>query len=266
MVIDIFLGLDKNLGDGLNEEGLMDRRDFFKIMLATPVLTPIILSSKKTRNDLELFLISEEPQMFLPLLLQQIQEYSPNEGPTFTFLNPHPRENGLKKILSEKGWRFVQEPTTAHLTLSFSHLLNKALPSFTLVRKGRIWDIRSQKFYSLWQEMNGNHEPSSCLTIATFTKTTPVQNAGQFVSMYRNGQKIRTISLEKNMGQSFKTRGGRITAQIENGKVWVTESSCRHKICLYSPPVSLPGERIICAPGQFLLKIERSSSIDTVIG
>lgn len=247
----------------------MDRRDFFKIMLATPVLTPIILSSKKTRNDLELFLISEEPQMFLPLLLQQIQEYSPNspnEGRTFTFLNPHPREKGLKKILSEKGWRFVQEPTTAHLTLSFSHLLNKALPSFTLVRKGRIWDIRSQKFYSLWQEMNGNHEPSSCLTIATFTKTTPVQNAGQFVSMYRNGQKIRTISLEKNMGQSFKTRGGRITAQIENGKVWVTESSCRHKICLYSPPVSLPGERIICAPNHFLLEIERSNSIDTIIG
>jgi len=222
----------------------MDRRDFFKIMLATPVLTPIILSSKKTRNDLELFLISEKPHVFLPLLLQQIQEYSPNEGRTFTFLNPHP----------------------AHLTLSFSHLLNKALPSFTLVRKGRIGDIRSRKFYSLWQEMNENHEPSPCLTIATFTNKTAVQNVGEFVSIYRNGQKIRTISLEKNREQSFKTRGGRITAQIENGKVWVTESSCRHKICLYSPPVSLPGERIICAPNHFLLEIERSNSIDTVIG
>jgi hypothetical protein len=261
--------LDKNLGDGLNEEGPMDRRDFFKIMLTTPVLTPLILSSKKTRNGLELFLISEEPQMFLPLLLQQIQEYSPNspnEGRTFTFLNPHPREKGLKKILSEKGWRFVQDPATAHLTLSFSHLLNKALPSFTLVRKGRIWDIRSRKSYSLWQEMNENYEPSSCLTIATFTKKTPVQNVGEFVSIYRNGQKIRTISLEKDREQSFKTREGRITAQIENGKVWVTESSCRHKICLYSPPVSLPGERIICAPNHFLLEIERSNSIDTIIG
>lgn len=266
MVIDIYLGLDKNLGDGLNEESLMDRRDFFKIMLATPVLTPLILSSKKTGNDLELFLISDEPQMFLPLLLQQIHEYSPNEGSTFTFLNPHPRENGLKKILSEKGWRFVQERATAHLALSFGYLLNKALPSFTLVRKGRIWDIRSRKFYSLWQEMNENHEPSPCLTVATFTKIAPVQTAGEFVSMYRNGQKIRTISLEKDREQSFKTRGGRIAAQIENGKVRVTESSCRYKICLYSPPVSLPGERIICAPNHFLLEIERSTSIDTVIG
>lgn len=244
----------------------MDRRNFFKIMLATPVLTPLILSSKKTRNDLELFLISEEPQMFLPLLLQQIQDNSSNEGRTFTFLNPHPRENGLKKTLSEKGWRFVQEQASAHLTLSFSHLLNKALPSFTLVKKGRIWDMRSRKSYSLWQEMNESREPSSCLTIATFTKKTSVQPAGEFVSMYRNGQKIRTISLEKNREQSFKTRRGRITAQIENGKVLVTESSCRHKICLYSPPVSLAGERIICAPNDFLIEIERSGSIDTVIG
>lgn len=244
----------------------MNRRNFFKIMLATPVLTPLILSSKKTRNDLELFLISEEPQIFLPLILQQIQEYSPNEGRTFTFLNLHPKENGLTKTLTEKGWRFVQKPASSHMILSFSHLLNKALPSFTLVRKGRIWDIRSRKFYSLWQEMNESHKPSSSLTIVSLKKKTSVQSAGEFVSMYRNGQKIRTISLEKNREQSFKTRGGRITAQIENGKVWVTESSCRHKICLNSPPVSLAGDRIICAPNDFLIEIERSGSIDTVIG
>jgi len=258
--------LDKNLGDSSNEEDLMDRRDFFKIMLATPVLTPLILSSKKTGNDLELFLISEEPQMFLPFLLQQIQEYSPNEGRTFTFLNPHPRENGLKKTLSKKGWRFVREPATAHLTLSFGYLLNKALPSFTLVRKGQIWDIRSRKFYSLWQEMNKNYEPSSCLTISSLKTKTSVPSTGEFVSMYRDGQKIEALSLEENEEKSYKTQGGRITVQIAGGKVWVTESSCRHKICLYSPPISLAGERIVCAPNHFLLEIERSSAIDTVIG
>ncbi len=244
----------------------MDRRNFFKIMLATPVLTPLLLSSQKTTNDLELLLITEEPQIFLPFLLQEIQSYSSFEGRTFTFLNSHPREISLKKTLVEKGWRFVQEPTSAHLTLSFSHLLKKALPSFTLVRKGRIWDIRSQKVHSLWQEMNKNHEPSSALTIASLKKKASVQSTGEFVSMYREGQKIETLSLDKNGEKSFKIRGGRITAQIAGGKVWVTESSCRHKICIYSPPISLPGQRIICAPGHFLLKIERSPSIDTVIG
>ncbi len=244
----------------------MERRNFFKMMLAASIWTPLFLSSKKTTNDLELLLITEEPQTFLPLLLQQIQDYSSNQGRTFTFLNPHPKENGLAKTLIEKGWRFVQEPTSARMALSFSHLLNKALPSFTLVRKGRIWDIRSRKAHSLWQEMNKNHAPSSCLTIASLTTKTSVPSTGGSVSMYREGQKIETLSLEKDRELSFKTQGGRITVQIASGKARVTESSCRHKICLYSPPVSLAGERIICAPGHFLLKIERSSTIDTVIG
>jgi hypothetical protein len=244
----------------------MDRRNFFKIMLATPVLTPLLLSSKKTTNELELLLIAEEPQIFLPFLLQEIQNYSLNEGRTFTFLNAHLRKNSLTSTLFKKGWKFVREPASAYMSFSFSRLLNKALPSFTLVRKGRIWDIRSQKAYSLWQEMNKNHEPSSCLTIASVKKRIPVQSSGEYVSIYREGQKIETLSLEENGEKSFKIQGGRITAKIAGGKAWVTESSCRHKICLYSPPVSLAGERIICAPGHFLLKIERSSSIDTVIG
>lgn len=244
----------------------MDRRIFFKMMLATSIWTPLFLSSKKTTNDLELLLITEEPHTFLPLLLQQIQDYSSNQGRTFTFLNSHPKENGLVKTLIEKGWRFVQEPTSAHMTLSFSHLLNKALPSFTLVRKGRIWDIRSRKAHSLWQEMNKNHVPSSSMTIASLKKKISVQSLGEFVSMYRDGQKIETLSLEETRELSFKTRGGRITVQIAGGEVWVTESSCRHEICLKSPPVSLAGERIVCAPNRFLLEIERSPSIDTAIG
>jgi len=235
-------------------------------MLATPVLTPLLLSSKKISNDLELLLIAKEPQNFLPFLLKEIQNYSSNESRTFTFFNSHPRENSLKNTLLANGWRFVREPASAHMILSFSHLLNKASPSFTLVRKGWIWDIRSRRAHSLWQEMNRNHEPSSSLTIASLKKKTSVQSAGEFVSMYREGQKIETLSLNTNGEKTFKIRGGRITAKIADGKAWVTESSCRHKICLYSPPVSLAGERIICAPGRFLLKIERSSSIDTVIG
>jgi hypothetical protein len=244
----------------------MDRRNFFKMMLATPVLAPLFLSLKNTTNDLELLLIAEEPQMFLPLLLEQIQDYSSSAGHTFTFLNPHPKENGLTKILTEKGWRFVQEPASAHMVLSFRPLLNKTLPSFTLIRKGRIWDIRSPHVHSLWREMNKNHTPSSCLTIASLTTKTSIPSTGGSVSMYKEGQKIETLSLEKNRELSFKTQGGRITVQIASGKARVTESSCRHKICLYSPPVSLAGERIICAPNHFLLEIGRSTSIDTVIG
>jgi hypothetical protein len=54
----------------------MDRRNFVKVMLATPILTPLIISSKKTKNDLELFIIGEEPHLFISPLLQEIQKDS----------------------------------------------------------------------------------------------------------------------------------------------------------------------------------------------
>ena len=244
----------------------MDRRDFFKTMLATPLLTPLILSSKKTQHDLELYLIAEKPQLFLSTLLEETQEYSSTEGRKFTFLNFHPGEKSIKKALLRKGWRFVQEPESANLVLSFSHLHHKALPSFTLVREDSIWDIRSQRLFSLWREMNENHELSSCLTMASFKNRPSDRSAGKFVSVYREGRKVATLPLKENITKSFKTQAGRITTRIKNGKAWIAESSCRHKICLYSPPVSLAGQRIICAPNHIFLEIGRSSSVDTVIG
>jgi hypothetical protein len=154
----------------------------------------------------------------------------------------------------------------ANLTFSFSHLHHKASPSFTLVKKGRIWDIRSQKLYAHWRDMNTNHEPSSCLTTVSLKNNPNDHYEGEFVSIYKNGRKVETLSLKKNTTQTFRVQDGKVAARIEDGKVWVLESSCRHKICLYSPPVSLAGERIVCAPNHFLLEIQRSSSIDTIIG
>lgn len=244
----------------------MDRRDFFKMMLATPLLTPLILASRKSRSDLELYLIAEEPQEVVLTLLEEARMYSPFDSCKFCFLNPHPQENALKKILLEKGWAFAGEPAEANLTLSFSHLQSKALPSFTLVRDRRIWDIRTRKLLSLWREMNGNHKSSSCLTIASFKSRPTDFSTGKYVTVYKDGQRIETLPLVKNLTKSFQARGGRITTHVKNGRAWISDSPCRHKICLYSPPVSLAGERIICAPNNFLLMIEGRRSIDTIIG
>ena len=244
----------------------MDRRNFVKMMLATPILTPLILSSKKTKNNLELFLIAEEPHLFIHPLLEEILKYSSSKDRTFGFLNPHPDEKGLKEVLLKKGWRFIHEPVLANLTFSFNHLQNKAAPSFTLVKEGRIWDIRPQKLYAHWRDMNNNHEPSSCLTIASLKNNPSDHSTGEFVSIYTNGRKVEILSLKENTTQTFRAQDGKVTARIEDGKAWVSESSCRHKICLYSPPVSLAGERIVCAPNHFLLEIHRSGSIDTIIG
>ncbi|MDH4257651.1 MAG: NusG domain II-containing protein [Candidatus Aminicenantes bacterium] len=244
----------------------MDRRDFFKTMLATPLLTPLILASRKSKNDLELYLIAEEPQKLIPILLEEVQKYSLSDGHKFCFLNPHPQEKALKECLLGRGWAIAEEPAKASLALSFSHLQSKALPSFTLVKEGRIWDIRTRKLLSLWQEMNRIPSPSSCLTIASFKSRPTDFLTGKYVTVYNHGQQPETLSLGKTLTKSFQARGGRITVQVRDGKAWISDSPCRHKICLYSPPVSLAGERTICAPNNFLLTVERHRSIDTVIG
>jgi len=111
-----------------------------------------------------------------------------------------------------------------------------------------------------------SHSPSSWLTIASYNgrRVDPYQGAS--VSIYLEGQKVESISLEKNVFRKFQAERGNINVVVENGKAWVSDSSCRHKICFFTPPVSLAGERIICAPNHFFLEIQGSQYIDTVIG
>jgi len=248
------------------KETAMERRDFFKKVIVTPLLTPLFLAAKKRKSDCELHLITDELQVFLPLILEELHNYVPDCGHSFALFNSHPQVNALKRILSQRGLIYAPKPIRADLTISFSHLRQKTLPSFTLIREGRIWDIRSRKLYSLWREMNKNQRPSSCLTIASFKSRQSPPFSGGFVSVYKDGRKIEMISLGENVTKSYRASGGKITLRVENGKAWVSESPCRHKICLHSPPVSVAGERIICAPNHFLLEIKGSPYIDTSIG
>jgi len=244
----------------------MDRRGFFKTMLATPLLAPFLLASKTTQSDCELYLIADSPQMFIPYILEELQKYGVFTGRNFTLLNTHPREKDIRQVLSQKGWRYIQGPSRADLAVSFSCLRQNAFPSFTLVRKGEIWDIRSRKLYSLWKEMNENRKPSSCLTTASLKDRRAGLFAGESVSIFKDGHMIETVSLEENQSKSFPARKGKITVIVKDRKAWVSESSCSHKICLYTPPVSFAGERIICAPNHFLVEVQGRHSIDTVIG
>ena len=43
----------------------MDRRDFFKTIFATPLITPFLLGSQSSTNN-ELFLINDRPATYLP--------------------------------------------------------------------------------------------------------------------------------------------------------------------------------------------------------
>ncbi|MFC2162033.1 NusG domain II-containing protein, partial [Acidobacteriota bacterium] len=163
------------------------------------------------------------------------------------------------------GWNPALNGARANMTLTSSHLQSPAWPSFTLAREGNVWDLRTRNLRSLWTKMN-NREKSNMLTVVSFHSRPAQLISGKSVSLYKEGKKVKTVSLKQNSSHSFQTRGGRISVYVKDGKAWVEESPCRHKICVNCPPAAYAGERIICAPNQFVLEVDGPSSVDTIIG
>lgn len=244
----------------------MDRRGFFKTLLATPLLTSYILASKKESQGLELLVIAEKPQKVVPFILKELRAYGLIEGHTFSFLSAHPQAGELSRVLQQTGWHPTQAAARARLALSFSMLQHRAFPSFTVVKDGRIWDIRTRKLHSLWEKMTQTAELSASLTMASLTNSQQILSKGKSVILFKDGRKVESLSIDRNTTRAFHTANGKISVRIEDGAARVIESSCRHKICLMTPPASLAGERIICAPNHFLLEVSGGSSIDTVLG
>lgn len=244
----------------------MDRRSFFKTVLITPLLSPFFVSFKSIKNASRLYLIADSPESYISIILQELRKLGLIDGHRFTFLNSVPFDEHLKRTLQQKGWKYVQTQFQTNLSFSFSHLRQKVDPSFTLVKAGKICDIRSKGLASLWLQMNRSNNPSSSLTIASFREKKVSIRSGKYVSIYKDGRKTDTIVLKKKALRSYITEKGEVTVRVEDGKAWVFESSCPNKICCFSPPVALAGERIICAPNHFLLEIEGSRFVDTAIG
>jgi len=242
----------------------MDRRNFFKTCIAVPLLTKLALSSETTRGTTELYLITDNPQQFLPSILRELNAVGLISGSTFTFLNPHPEEKEIKIALALNGYQQTSRVSRAELSLSFTPLRQKTAPSFVLTKEGRVWDIRTSNLYALWKQMNSLHV-SSCLTTASIESNNRQALPGRTALIFINGKKTDRLSLSKNNLKTYRNQKGKITVVIENGQARVSESSCDHKICLSLPPASLSGDRIICAPNHFLLEIQ-GSFIDTVIG
>jgi len=243
----------------------MYRRDFFKTMIVTPFLNPFILASKSSAYD-ELFLISDKPQIILPSLLEDLGKLTSIPSRKFAFSSDHPKKRALIQTLDRQGWVHVLPSSQSYMSLSFHPLQQHTPASFTLVRSGQILDIRSRRLRSLWKEMNSSHASSSCLTIASLRKGPSSLTAGETVRIYRDGWRTHDLSLKKDRVLSFQTRKGSIAVKIQGGRVWIPESSCRHKICCLTPSITFSGERIVCAPNHFLVEIRGPGMVDTVIG
>ncbi len=244
----------------------MDRRHFMNMFLAAPALAPLLLAAKQTSHSGELYLISDEPQKYLPSLLAASAPFQAAKDQTFAFITPHPREQRLCASLELQGWKAEADPSLAYLTLSFSLLRHASRPSFTFVQEGHIKDVRSRKLRSLWDLMGQSSKSSSSLTTAGFRADPPVHAQGKFVAVFQDGKLKAKIPLNRTERRTWQTLAGSLIVQVDQGRAKIVQAPCRHQICRCTPPVSLSGERIICAPSHFFLEIQGSSGLDTVIG
>ncbi len=246
-------------------EDTMDRRDFFKSIFLTPLLTPLLLASKRSSSDAELYLISDSPHTCLPPLLQELKTLGLFFGNSYSLHGPALEQDPLTTALANSGWNPISDGGRSHLALTSSRLHTPVRPSFTLSKEGKIWDLRTRMLRTLWTEMN-HQSQSNRLTIISFHARPAALILGNTAALYKGGKRVKSVSLKQNSSHSFRTKGGHITVKVKGGKAWVEDSPCRHKICVHCPPAAYAGERIICAPSQFMLSVDGPSSVDTIVG
>jgi len=244
----------------------MDRRNFFKTMLMTPLFTPLLLASQSRTSESELFLIADNPEDHIPLILQELNKMSLVNGNRFALLNDFPSESGLLDTLSGAGLRHVSGAADADITLSHSVLRHPASPSFALVRNGKVWDLRSRRLMTLWRDIYHGRQNATGLTVMALRKPSAFSTPGDSITIYRQGRAIARMKLDTDRSARFSVKTGEISVRIRGGKACIDDSSCRNHICQLSPPVCLGGERIICAPNHLLIQVNGTTGVDTVIG
>ncbi|MBU4253564.1 MAG: NusG domain II-containing protein [Acidobacteria bacterium] len=240
----------------------MERRDFFKTILTTSLLTPLLLESKSTQNELELYLLSDDPHHSLPSLLKGTGF---GGAKTYDFNGFHPKRLEISGMLERSGWTSARSGR-ASLLLSHRRLQKKAEPSFTLVRNGKILDARAGELESLWRSLRQNAPLTFSLTSASLHSASSRISAGKTALCTIDGRQAARLNLRKNGSRTFATSNGRVSVKVESGAVRIEESSCKNHICVHSFPVSLEGERIICAPNRFMIAVEGGRTVDTIIG
>lgn len=81
-------------------------------------------------------------------------------------------------------------------------------------------------------------------------------DAGSKVIIESDGKLYATYRLDQNISVEVKSKNGTNTVVIENGRVDVTQGSCRNQVCVEHATISRSGESIVCLPNRLLVKIE----------
>jgi hypothetical protein len=248
----------------------MDRRRFLQTVLSSTLAVPLAAGLKPATAASpggELFIISDTPQDVLPSLLAGLSGQGLVPGRLFSLAASDPLTAAVGAALEKDGWRRSGPGRRSDLVLSSSLLRQAGTPSFTFVRDGRVVDIRRGALLSLWRDMAKPGARSTTLTLAALgPRAAAAGTRGEKALLYLDGKKKDRLDLRRDAVRTYETAGGFVRVAVEAGAVRVAEASCAHKICASSAPVSGAGERIVCAPNRFLVRVEGRRAVDAVIG
>lgn len=81
------------------------------------------------------------------------------------------------------------------------------------------------------------------------------ETSGSRVEIRLNGKLYGSYSLAEDRTIRIENRKKYNVVQIRNGKVSVTEASCKNQICVEHAPISKTGETIVCLPNKLSVTI-----------
>lgn len=105
-------------------------------------------------------------------------------------------------------------------------------------------------------------------SIALLTMTTIHRRPGTGASIETDGRRIALLDLSKNQVITIRGYLGNMDIQVQDGKIRVSSSPCKQKICQHSGYRSKAGDIIVCVPNKIVIRIisRNDKTLDLITG
>ncbi len=80
------------------------------------------------------------------------------------------------------------------------------------------------------------------------------------IVMAETGQ-VKTVSLNIDADYEILSRGISLLISVRDGEISVAHADCPDGICTNTPPISRPGQSIVCAPAGVVVRITGEGAI-----
>lgn len=87
----------------------------------------------------------------------------------------------------------------------------------------------------------------------------------KFANVFKDNKLVNKVSLESDTKSILTSNSGEIEYRVSDGKIRITESSCKHKNCMQSGAHNHSGSNLVCIPSKIRISLDGVSNknIDT---